>query len=96
MRVTMILEFPASYCHLSRGIAQVYIDYIYNSDAKGYLHMFSFSCPLMSKMYTNKNSAIFVGRQLCWKDHLDFCCHAWLYECMNGCKLLVNKKERTQ
>ena len=20
--------------------------------------------------------AIFVGRQLCWKDHLDFCCHA--------------------
>ena len=21
-----------------------------------------------------------VGRQLCWKDHLDFCCHTgWLY-----------------
>ena len=27
MRVTMILEFPASYCHLARGIAQVFLLY---------------------------------------------------------------------
>ena len=25
MQVTMIFEFPASYCHLARGITQVYL-----------------------------------------------------------------------
>ena len=29
MRVTIILEFPASYCHLARGMAQVYLLYFY-------------------------------------------------------------------
>ena len=29
MRVTMILKFPASYCHLARGIAQVYLLYFW-------------------------------------------------------------------
>ena len=34
---------------------------------------------------------IFVGRQLCWKDYLDFCCQAtciWV----DGWRLLVNQK----
>ena len=29
MRVTMILEFPASNCHLARGIVQVYLLYFF-------------------------------------------------------------------
>ena len=29
MQVPMILEFPASYCHLARGIMQVYLPYFY-------------------------------------------------------------------
>ena len=29
MQVTMILEFPASYCHLARGIMQVYLLYFF-------------------------------------------------------------------
>ena len=31
MRVTLILEFPASYCYLARGIAQVYLLYFLNN-----------------------------------------------------------------
>ena len=34
MRVTMILEFPASYCHIARGIAQVYLLYLYSKEFK--------------------------------------------------------------
>ena len=30
MRVTMIWEFPASYCHLARGITQVYLLYFFS------------------------------------------------------------------
>ena len=29
MQVTMILEFPASYCHLARRIMQVYLLYFF-------------------------------------------------------------------
>ena len=29
MRVTLILEFPESYCYLARGIAQVYLLFFY-------------------------------------------------------------------
>ena len=40
---------------------------------------------LVMQLYqTGKSSthcSLFVGRQLCWKDLFDFCCHAF---CMDG------------
>ena len=39
MQVTIILEFPASYCYLARGIAQVYLLYFKAEQQKGYLAM---------------------------------------------------------
>ena len=35
MQVTMILEFPAGYCHLARGIAQVYLLYFFTNFLMG-------------------------------------------------------------
>ena len=29
MRVTMLLEFPVGYCHLARGIVQIYLLYFF-------------------------------------------------------------------
>ena len=42
MQVTIILEFPASYCYLARGIAQVYLLYFYKDmiDMNMYLALY--------------------------------------------------------
>ena len=50
-----------------------------------FLQVFSKSLKICNVMeyFCETNSYVFVGHQLYWKDHLDFCCHAVCDETWN-------------
>ena len=55
----MILEFPASYCHLARGVAQVYLLYFSTLTTKSYL----WKVDVSHHQPVNKRPRAVFGRQ---------------------------------